>query len=113
MRFLIPLLFLSAPATAANVTLQNGQTGTLGDQKLIVLSVKDSRCPINARCIRAGELVAKVLVSQGNRLRLLTLQFPEAPNTTWTGLRISAATEKATTDHSPVQVTFSNLKPGG
>ncbi len=102
-------LLLSAQASAASVSLQNGQTGQLGNQKIVVLSVKDSRCPMNARCIRAGELVATVLVSQDNHLRLVKLQTPEKPNTAWAGLRISEASQRLPDDKkTPLKVTFSD-----
>ena len=93
MKKLLPLLLgLSAAASAASVTLQPGQTGRLAGQKVTVLRVNDSRCQPGTQCIRAGELQARVLVSEKGRFRLLTLQFPEARNATWAGLRLSAAT---------------------
>lgn len=92
MKRMLPLLLAaSSCASAASVTLHAGQTGQLGDQKITVLSVRDSRCQPGTQCIRAGEIVAKVLVS-GRKLRFLTLQFPEAKNAVWAGVRLSEAT---------------------
>lgn len=102
------LLLGSSVASAASVTLQRGQTATLGHQTVTVVSVQDNRCPINARCVRAGELLAKVLVKHSGRLRFLTLQYPEAPSTAWPGLRISEAPGRATDDRTPVQITFTD-----
>ena len=59
---------------------------------ITVLRVNDSRCQPGTQCIRAGEIQARVLVAEKGRFRLLTLQFPEARNTPWAGLRMSAAT---------------------
>ena len=93
MKTVFPLLFaLSASASAASVTLAPGQTGNLAGQKITVLSVRDSRCQPGTQCIRAGEIVAKVLVSEKGKLRFLTLQFPAARNAAWAGLRLSGAT---------------------
>ncbi|CAM2753929.1 hypothetical protein [Deinococcus radiodurans] len=93
MNKVLPLLLsLSAAASAASVTLQPGQTGRLAGQKVTVLRVNDSRCQPGTQCIRAGEIQARVLVAEKGRFRLLTLQFPEARNTPWAGLRLSAAT---------------------
>ena len=107
---MLTLLLTSPFASAASVTLQRGQTGTLGNQKVTVISVQDNRCPINARCIRAGELITKLLVKQNGKLHFLTLQLPEAPNTAWTGLRIAEAPGKATSDRTPVQITFTDVR---
>ncbi|RJF73720.1 hypothetical protein D3875_12570 [Deinococcus cavernae] len=104
------MLLTSSFASAATVTLQRGQTGMLGRQQVTVISVQDNRCPMNARCIRAGELIAKVLVKQEGRWRFLTLQTPENAGTVWAGLRIADAAGKLTTDRTPVQITFTDEK---
>ena len=98
-------------AQAASVSLVSGQGAALGPQQLTVLSVRDSRCPMNARCIRAGELKASVLVRQGAQVRLLRLEFPENPSVPWADLRISAAPERMAGDRTPVPVTLTNERP--
>lgn len=106
---LLTLLLGASTASAASMTLQRGQTGTLGNRTITVISVQDSRCPINARCIRAGELTAKLLVKQNGQLRFLAFQYPE-PNTPQAGLHIADAPGKATGDRTPVQITFTDEK---
>lgn len=107
---LISLLTLCtmSVASAASVTLAPGQTGRLGDRTITVLRVSDSRCPINARCIQAGELVASVLVGRGQTAQLLKLRLPGAPNTAWPGLRIAAATDIEIGKRQPLRITFSD-----
>ena len=107
---LLPLLLATTvtSASAASVTLQNGQTGTLGDQKIIVLSVKDSRCPMNARCVQAGDLQVTVLVSKNNRLQLLKLKYPPQNDAPVAGLHISGASENMAGSKTPIRVTFSD-----
>ncbi|GHF76889.1 hypothetical protein [Deinococcus ficus] len=95
-------------ASAATLTLSAGQTGQLGDQRVTVVRVQDNRCPINARCIRAGELIVKVLVGQGRTLRFLTLELPAPQDAVWKGLRVLSAPGRATNDRRPVPVTFSD-----
>ena len=107
---LFALLSLSL-ACAASLTLAPGQTGTLGDRTITVLRVSDSRCPINARCIQAGELVASVLVRQGRTAQLLKLRLPEAFDTAWTGLRIASATEIEAGRRAPLRISFSDDRP--
>ncbi|PNY81115.1 hypothetical protein [Deinococcus koreensis] len=97
-------------ASAGAVTLAPGQTGQLGDRTVTVLSVRDSRCPINARCIRAGELAASVLVGRGHAAQLLKLRFPEATGSGWAGLRIAAATELEAGKRTPLRITFSDQR---
>ncbi|AXG98100.1 hypothetical protein DVJ83_01780 [Deinococcus wulumuqiensis] len=86
------MIALSAAASAVSVTLQPGQTGQLADKKITVLRVQDSRCAPGVQCIRAGELVAKVLMSEQGRCRFLTLQLPEEKNAEWRGVRLGQAT---------------------
>ncbi|MFC4424712.1 hypothetical protein [Deinococcus navajonensis] len=108
-RLLLPLVLLLGPAAqAASVTLLPGQTARLGAQTLTVLSVRDSRCPMNARCVRAGELTATVLSRVGNRVRLLRLQFPQATSSVPGGLRISEAPSRMTGDRTPVPVSLTD-----
>lgn len=106
-RVLFPLLLLGT-ASAATVTLQAGQTGPLGGQTLTVLSVQDSRCPVDVQCVRAGEVRASVLVRQSGHLRLLRLQLPDGTGTDWAGVRLSAANPKTTPARAPAQLTFSD-----
>ncbi|WP_412026758.1 hypothetical protein [Deinococcus yunweiensis] len=110
MKRLLPLLLLacSSLASAATVTLSPGQTGRLGDQTVTLLRVQDSRCPINARCIRAGELTATVLVGQGRRLRLLTLQLPETTTSPWAGVGLTWASDVEIGKRMPLQVTLTD-----
>ena len=100
------LLSLLASAGAASVTLHPGETGRLGPRQLTVLRVQDSRCAPGVQCVRAGELVAKVLVSEQGRLRFLTLQLPEENNAVWRGVRL----EQATFGQRP-QLTFTDEQP--
>ena len=94
-RLLTRLLFVLSVASAgtagaATVTLTPGQTARLGDLTLTLLRAQDSRCPMNARCVRAGELKVSVLSVQGGRTRLLHLQLPAASGDT-PGLSIVGA----------------------
>ncbi|MFC4639920.1 hypothetical protein [Deinococcus hohokamensis] len=108
-RFLLPLaLLLGSAAQAASVTLLPGQTARLGSQTLTVLSVRDSRCPMNARCVRAGELRATVLSRVEGRVRLLRLSFPQETSSVPGGLRISGAPARMAGDRRPVAVTFTD-----
>ncbi|SMB89264.1 hypothetical protein [Deinococcus hopiensis] len=107
------LLTLLSVAGAARVILVPGQTAQLGNQTVTVLRVQDSRCPINARCIQAGELKASVLVIQGktSRSRLLTLTLPEKPGTAWAGLRLASATEVEIGKKAPLRLTLTDEHP--
>ncbi len=73
-RFLVTTLLLASTASAATVTLQAGQTGMLGETKIPVLRVEDNRCPINAMCVRLGEIKVSVLASKGNQVHFLKLE---------------------------------------
>ncbi len=105
-RVLLPLALLAGGAHAATLDLNVGQSGTLGQATLTLLRTQDSRCPMNARCIQAGELVATVLIREGSRVRLHRLTLP-AP-TGSTGLHISGATANLAGQHLPLTVTFSD-----
>ena len=104
------LALLMPSAGAVSVTLMAGQTGALGAQKVTLLRVRDSRCPLGAQCITAGELVAAVFLhaSVGKRPQFLELTFPERPNTPRTALRITGATERRLEDRTPVRLTLSS-----
>ncbi|MFC3831413.1 MULTISPECIES: hypothetical protein [Deinococcus] len=110
MRRILLLLTLgcSSLAAAATVTLTPGQTGHLGDQTVTLLRVQDSRCPINARCIRAGELTATVLVRRGRLLRLLTLELPETTTRPWAGVGLTWASDVEIGKRVPLQVTLTD-----
>jgi hypothetical protein len=101
------LLSCASLAGAATLTLTPGQTGRLGASTVTLLRVQDSRCPINARCVRAGELRTTVLLTAGHRSRLLHLQFPAGPMT-GAGLRIAGATDAEAGKRAPVRVTLSD-----
>ncbi|WP_198170655.1 hypothetical protein [Deinococcus arboris] len=108
-------LLLPASAHAATLDLHLGQTGQLGSRTLTLLRVQDSRCPINARCVRAGELQASVLVTEAGRTRLLRLVWPEPGNQpAVTGVRVSRATDllAGSGPKEPLVVTFSD-EPAG
>ncbi|WP_291431887.1 hypothetical protein [Deinococcus sp.] len=115
-RFLSRLLFVLAAsgasalgaAQAATVSLTLGQTATLGSASVTLLRAQDSRCPINARCVRAGELKVSVLSVQGGRTRLLHLQLPASSNDT-SGLRVVGATRPLAGQptREPLTVTLS------
>jgi hypothetical protein len=77
-------------AQAATVTLTPSQTAALGSGTVTLLRVQDSRCPMNARCVRAGELKVSVLSVQGGRTRLLHLQLPAISGDT-PGLKVVGA----------------------
>lgn len=114
MRLLLTALFaLASVAGAARLTLGPGETGRLGGQTVTVLRVRDSRCPINARCIQAGELRASVLVitDRTRRSRLLTLTLPEDPGKPWAGLRLAEATEVELGKRVPLRLTLTDERP--
>ena len=107
-RFLsVLVLGLASWAPAATLTLTPGQTGQLGQQTVTLIRVQDSRCPINARCIRAGELKATLLVSAGHRVRLVHVQLP-AGNAAWAGVGITRATEVEIGKRAPLRVTLTD-----
>ncbi|GHF39105.1 hypothetical protein HNQ07_001785 [Deinococcus metalli] len=112
MKRLLSLLLLAGTslAGAASVTLTPGQTGHLGTRTVTLLRVQDSRCPINARCVRAGELKATLLVGEGRRVRLVRVQFP-AVGGAWPGLGISGASDVEIGKRVPLRVTLSDT-PG-
>ena len=89
---LVGTLATLSAASAARVTLTPGQTGLLGERKLTVLSVQDNRCPPAANCIRAGEIIVKLLATQGHKSSFVVLQLPAAKNSGWSGVRLDAAT---------------------
>lgn len=116
-RFLSRLLFVLAAsgasavgaAQSATVSLTPGQTAAFGSGTVTLLRVQDSRCPMNARCVRAGELKVSVLSVQGGRTRLLHLQLPAASGDT-PGLSIVGATGPLAGQptRDPLTVTFSD-----
>lgn len=63
-----------APTTTGTATAGYGQTANVGPLLVQPIAlVEDSRCPINARCIRAGRLVIKARVTfQGGSEQMLT-----------------------------------------
>ncbi|GHF95461.1 hypothetical protein GCM10017783_04210 [Deinococcus piscis] len=75
-----PLLSGKAPALLPSVQLRPGELGTLGQARVALLSVNDSRCPEGVACIWAGEVQARVLLIEKGRWRLLRLKWP-APGT--------------------------------
>ncbi|WP_309571261.1 hypothetical protein [Deinococcus sp.] len=101
------ILACASLGVAATVTIIPGQTGRLGGQTVTLLRVQDSRCPINARCVRAGELKATLLVTAGRRIRLLHLQLP-AGNDAWEGVGLTWASEVEIGKRVPVQVTLTD-----
>ncbi|GAA0508937.1 hypothetical protein [Deinococcus depolymerans] len=96
-------------AQAATVTLTPGQTARLGDATVTLLRAQDSRCPMNARCVRAGELKVSVLAVQGGRTRLLRLQLPASSGDSG-GLRVVGASGPLAGQPSraPLTVTLSD-----
>lgn len=106
---LVPLLL--GTAHAASLTLAPGQTGRLGSATVTLLRVQDSRCPINARCIQAGELAASVLVRRGGQSQVLKLRLPEPANAPWLGLRLEDATPLIAGQRVPLRLTFSDGRP--
>ncbi|GGR99985.1 hypothetical protein [Deinococcus sedimenti] len=111
-RALLPLALLSGAllpgaAHAATLDLKPGQSGQLGHSTVTLLRTQDSRCPMNARCIQAGELVATILVREGQRVRLLRLKLPETAAST-AALHISGATANMAGQRLPLSVTFSD-----
>lgn len=104
---LLPLTLLTGGAHAATLALTVGQTGQLGRATVTLLRAQDSRCPMNARCIQAGELRATVLVVQGRRARLVHLTLPGTA--AGQGLHISGANSRVAGPRpEPLQVTFSD-----
>lgn len=58
-----------------------GQTAVLGDVTVTPLElIEDSRCPINARCISAGQLVIQVRIERATNVqtRALTAHKPSS-----------------------------------
>lgn len=110
MKRLLPLLALGVAscASAGAVILGPGQTGELGDGKITVMRVQDSRCPQGVMCIQAGELKVSVLYSMKGSSKLLKLTFPAAVNTPWQGVRIVSASPK-TVRPSALKITFTDI----
>ena len=105
-RAVLPLALLGG-AHAATLDLKVGQTGKLGDATVTLLRTQDSRCPMNARCIQAGDLIASVLVREGSRVRLLRLKLSDTTAQS-AGLHISGATANMAGQRLPLTVTFSD-----
>ena len=84
------LLALASLAGAASVTLPPGGTAQPAEQTVTVLRVQDSRCPINARCIRAGSAKIEVeLRAPRTAARRAILTTPdEARGATYGGYEI-------------------------
>lgn len=74
---LLPALALSLsacatvpPSTDGITRLAIGQTGIVDGPKVTPLAVlEDSRCPINARCVWAGQVRLRILVTLGSGSR--------------------------------------------
>ena len=105
-RAVLPLALFGS-AHAATLDLKVGQTGQLGDAIVTLLRTQDSRCPMNARCIQAGDLITSVLVREGSRVRLLRLKLSDTTAQS-AGLHISGATATMVGQRLPVTVTFSD-----
>ena len=104
------LLPLTTFASAATLTLTPGQTGTLGDRQVTLLRAQDSRCPINAICVRPGELTLSVLVTRAGHAQFLKIQWPEARNepTGPAGVRVTEVPGRQDGSREPLRVTFSD-----
>ncbi|GAB3011753.1 hypothetical protein GCM10027051_12900 [Niabella terrae] len=61
----------SIPATP--LALKIDQQQQLGGLQLTVKEIRESRCPMNARCIRAGEAIAMINVLQQDKERNIQL----------------------------------------
>jgi hypothetical protein len=75
---LAPLL-LAATGDDGLVTARFGQTVSVdGPRVTPIRLLEDSRCPMEARCIQAGEvrIMARVRTGRGSRMRELTLGKP-------------------------------------
>jgi hypothetical protein len=99
------LLFCSG-ASAATLTLQAGQSALVGNTRVTLLRVSDSRCPPRAQCIVAGRVTARIFVVRGSSARLYTVFLPgPAVQTAAGALRLSAATGPQD-NRRPPQLTF-------
>ena len=106
---ILPALFASAAAGAATLTLQSGETGTLGKAQVTLLRLEDSRCPTDAQCIRAGELRLSLLVTEGGRSRFLKLSWPEAGNVPQAGgIRVLKVPGRKASDRRAPPVTLTD-----
>ncbi|GGM09667.1 hypothetical protein [Deinococcus aerophilus] len=93
-------------ASAATLTLQAGQSALVGDTRVTLLRVNDSRCPPRAQCIVAGNVAARIFVVRGSSARLYTVLLPGPTVQTAAGaLRLSAATGPQE-DRRPPRLTF-------
>lgn len=74
---LLPLLAVAAspaPAKLRESAVRLGETAHVGGPRVRPLRViEDSRCPMNARCIRAGDVTVRALVITGRRSRTMDL----------------------------------------
>jgi len=80
----LPILFLilagcakkTAPAIDTNGTtlsLALHENRSYGNMTITVSRIQESRCPMNARCIRAGEAIADLVISDKTSSTTVTL----------------------------------------
>ncbi len=86
-------LTLLPAARAVPLTLRAGQTASLNGTNITLLRFNDSRCPLKAICVMAGNVRASVFVVKGKSARLYTVYLPGVPVVTAAGeVRLRAAT---------------------
>jgi hypothetical protein len=91
---LVTMLSVAASAKADDVNLRIGQTKVAAGGKLSIKFIgvmEDSRCPMNARCVWAGNAKIKISVAVGRRApQIFELNSNTPPqNVTVAGYRIS------------------------
>ncbi|QLG09587.1 hypothetical protein HLB42_01525 [Deinococcus sp. D7000] len=93
---LLTLTLAALPAaSASSVTLGAGQSAALNGAKVTLLRVTDSRCPLTAICVMAGNVKASLFVVRGTSARLYTVYLPGVPVQTAAGrVTLKAATRR-------------------
>ncbi|OYX66678.1 MAG: hypothetical protein B7Y88_02215 [Sphingomonadales bacterium 32-64-17] len=83
----------SAPALPAGSTVALNDSVAVGPLVATPLKVvEDSRCPMNARCIRAGEAIVTTRVSDGERTVTADLTLGEPAQALGYAVRLSSVT---------------------
>ncbi|QFP77990.1 hypothetical protein [Deinococcus sp. AJ005] len=95
----------AASATSTSITLTAGQTVTSGGAKITLLRFSDSRCPVKAICVMAGNVKASVFVVRGKSARLYTVYLPGVPIQTAAGKVVLKAATRLE-DGSAQRLTF-------
>lgn len=74
-------LVSTTPYTVNDVVLGIGQTGKVGDLNIkLDAIVQDSRCPVGVQCVWAGQVEAKIMLTDVSKSEVVNISSGQAPH---------------------------------